>query len=321
MPVWNRAAYVGAAVQSVLAQTVTDLELVVVDGGSTDGTLAVLAQLAATDSRVRVATAPRGQTPQLNHALELATSERIAFLDSDDLWRPHALERLRAALDHRGPDVGWAYGRHRFFHDGSDPHDEAGWLPFEPGYQDGRVHGALLGGNFMARISVLIRRPALEAVGARFASDVGMATDWDLFLRLARRFEVVHVPEVVALARLHGGNMSHDVVGHHRSFVRILTAELARSSPSEVARLRIDRALARQQLGLARHLLEAGQLPEARDSMRAARRDGGRRVRVAAEVLLTLSRAPGGPALFRRLHPALLSLAGRVPWRPQRAPN
>src|SRR6185295_19937739 len=100
--------------------------------------------------------------------------------------------------------------------------------------------------NFIARIVVLVKREAFERAGPFFDDAVGYATDWDLFLRLARVSDVRHVPEVLALARMHGGNMSHDVISHHRSYVAVLEAARERcASAREASAIGLPRALAR----------------------------------------------------------------------------
>ena len=99
MPCYDAEAFVTDAVQSVLAQSFADLELLVADDGSTDGSLARLAPFAS-DARVRVLTLPHGGPGRARNAgLAAATGRLVAFLDADDRWEPGHLERLVAALD------------------------------------------------------------------------------------------------------------------------------------------------------------------------------------------------------------------------------
>src|SRR5215831_20796642 len=104
MSVRNGAPWVRAAVESALAQTTSDLEVIVIDDGSTDQTPALLATL--DDARLRVERQPpRGLTPSLNRALALARAPLLARLDADDLARPERLALQRAFFDAH-PDVG-----------------------------------------------------------------------------------------------------------------------------------------------------------------------------------------------------------------------
>ncbi len=109
MPVWNRGARVTDAVRSIQAQTFQDWELVVVDDGSTDDTLAVLRQLASSDPRIRVvANEHSGVCASRNSALEIARGDYVAFLDSDNQWRPHFLDSMLRAMHRDGIRAGYS---------------------------------------------------------------------------------------------------------------------------------------------------------------------------------------------------------------------
>jgi hypothetical protein len=102
MPVYNAAAYLPAAVGSILAQTVRDLELLVIDDGSSDDSLAVARRLAAADSRIRVEALPQnsGAASARNAGVAVARGRYLAFLDADDLALPHRLATQLAAIEH-----------------------------------------------------------------------------------------------------------------------------------------------------------------------------------------------------------------------------
>jgi len=105
MPAYNAAAYLGDAVESVLAQTLRDFELIVVDDGSTDGTAAIARRFAATDRRVRVVSRPNGGPANArNTAFGIARGRVVALLDSDDIMQPHCLATQIALLE-ANPDV------------------------------------------------------------------------------------------------------------------------------------------------------------------------------------------------------------------------
>ena len=103
MPAYNRAAFIGAALHSVVAQTLGDWECIVVDDGSTDGTCAVVREMAAKEPRIRlIEQANAGPGAARNKGAAAATGKYLAFLDSDDLWMPWALETYREALEKAG---------------------------------------------------------------------------------------------------------------------------------------------------------------------------------------------------------------------------
>ena len=106
MPAYNTSQWVSAAIHSALSQTMGDIEVLVVDDGSTDNTLAVATQVAAVDPRVRVMTqANAGPSAARNRAMRLAAGEFFALLDSDDEWAPEFLE-TQLGVFARTPSLG-----------------------------------------------------------------------------------------------------------------------------------------------------------------------------------------------------------------------
>ena len=105
MPAYNVAPYLSAAVESVLNQTFTDFELLVIDDGSTDATPAIAAEYAAKDNRIRILRQPNGGISSArNHGLRASSSPLIAILDSDDVWDPAYLE-VQVSILERRPDI------------------------------------------------------------------------------------------------------------------------------------------------------------------------------------------------------------------------
>lgn len=123
MPAYNAAGTIRLSVESVLAQTVSDWELIVIDDGSSDDTAEILAQMAARDRRIRFLQNERnsGASYTRNRAVALAEGEWIAFLDSDDLWHPQKLEKqLTLAAEH--PDMVICYTASSFINDDGNPY-------------------------------------------------------------------------------------------------------------------------------------------------------------------------------------------------------
>jgi glycosyltransferase involved in cell wall biosynthesis len=114
MPIYNAEATLRRSVESVLAQTHSELELLAVDDGSRDGSLAIISAYAAVDARVRVIRQPRngGVAAARNTGIEAASGTHMAFLDSDDWWHPRKLEVQLAHLHATGARIGYcAYQR------------------------------------------------------------------------------------------------------------------------------------------------------------------------------------------------------------------
>src|SRR5262245_5671997 len=106
MPAYNAEKYIGAAIESVIAQTYADWELIVVDDGSTDNTAKVVRQVAARESRIKYLFQENCRLGKArNTAIQNSGGPLIAFLDSDDLWLPQKLEKQQRAQKNTNTDV------------------------------------------------------------------------------------------------------------------------------------------------------------------------------------------------------------------------
>lgn len=196
VPAYNQAAYLHEALTSALQQTVTDLEIIVVDDGSTDGTRAVCEGLG--DARLRYLYQDNDRTMGLgarNQAMLEARGEWIALLDQDDRWAPDKLEKqLRRVADQ--PEVGAVFCRARFIDAaGNASGEQQGELP------EGDVFHALLGRNRYHAPTGMFRRALLPAIGLPHAW-VGLA-DHALWLAVSRRTQVAVVDELLVDYRVH----------------------------------------------------------------------------------------------------------------------
>ncbi|MFN8476083.1 MAG: glycosyltransferase [Anaerolineae bacterium] len=218
IPTYNRADLVGEAMQSVLCQTFSDLELVVVDDGSTDDTPGVLARIA--DPRIRVISqANQGISGALNAGMRAARGEYVIMLGSDDRFLPQCLARLTAAAA-RQPNAVVVYGRARGIDLAGGPLTLVTGAPLP--YPDRPLLSALYG-DFVATIAALIRRDTLDRVGYCDPNLKGNE-DWDLWIRLARVGKFVFVPEVLAEFRIHPGRFT---AAQHDKLAALLAGRLA----------------------------------------------------------------------------------------------
>ena len=193
IPTWNRAALVAEAAASVLAQSWRDLELLVVDDGSTDGTADRLARIG--DPRLRVIRQGNGGVARArNRGVAEARGDWIAFLDSDDLWRPEKLARQMAMMLPLPPRVG-------FCHTGIEIAGPVETVAHQAG-PSGRIFDAALLDNPVRAptSSGLVRREALAAIGG-FDPSLPAIEDWDWLQRLARLYDVAAVPDPLVVYR------------------------------------------------------------------------------------------------------------------------
>ncbi|MCM0611839.1 glycosyltransferase [Marinobacter sediminum] len=202
-PTYNRARFLPDAVASVLAQTYADLELIVVDDGSVDDTRKVLEPFLA-DGRVRYFYQEnQGQSHARNHALEQATGDFIAFLDSDDLWAPGKLERQLAVLQ-ANPDVDIVHGDEAMI-------DERGAVISLENMRrySGSITRYLLADNSVSITTALVRRRCFYEMGG-FDTSVGVADDYELWLRFSARYLFHYEPGIVASYRVMADQISSD---------------------------------------------------------------------------------------------------------------
>ena len=212
MPAYNHERYVGAALDSVLAQTHSNLEIVVVDDGSSDSTGALLDDYASrcvTHPLTVVHQANAGAHEAINHGLALARGEIIALMNSDDLYAPRRIERMLAALERRG--AGLAFSDTVFIDDEgaevelTDPYvkqlrksiAEASRAP-DLVYVLIYNNVAISTGNFV------FRRELPERIGGFCAMRV--CHDWDFLLAASGEAPLAFVDEPLYRYRLHGTN-------------------------------------------------------------------------------------------------------------------
>jgi glycosyltransferase involved in cell wall biosynthesis len=204
IPVFNGEKTLQETIESVLNQNWRDFELLIINDGSEDATLEIVARFK--DSRIKIFSYPNaGQSTSRNRGIGLATGEYISFIDADDLWTPDKLEAQLRALQ-ENPKAAVAYSW-------TDWIDESGQLLGQGSHntEQGKVFAKLLLNDFVANGSnALIRRQALTEVGG-FDASVTPAEDWDMWLRLAVHYEFVAVPYVQVFYRISPSSASFNV--------------------------------------------------------------------------------------------------------------
>ena len=205
MNVQNGAATLREALQSALAQTFTDWELIVWDDCSTDDSASIARSFA--DNRIQYVGAVEkvSLARARQSAIQLARGEWLAFLDQDDIWMPRKLEMQLTAA---GPSsVGLIYGRTVAFTSGGSQRDHDYLHEFGP-LPEGDIQTELVGrGCFIAMSSALVRRSAALAAGA-IPQFVRVTPDYFLYLSVCEKYEARAVQEVVCYYRMHAASMT-----------------------------------------------------------------------------------------------------------------
>ncbi|CUU05427.1 MAG: glycosyltransferase [Fimbriimonadales bacterium] len=205
IPSYNHAHYLPLALQSVFEQTYTDYEIVVVDDGSTDGSVALLESYG---ERIRLFTQQnRGTYATLNRLIAESRGQYLAILNSDDLWLPQKLEKQVAMLE-ANPRMGLVHTYGYFIDDAGNR------LPQNPlGYPWPRTTCLnpiedLVRYNRIVPSSAMIRRECFEKLGG-FREDLYGLGDWEMWLRIALHYEIGFIDEPLTLYRVHATNACH----------------------------------------------------------------------------------------------------------------
>lgn len=199
IPTYNRKEIVGDAIDSALAQTYDDIEVIVVDDGSNDGTEELIGQHGPRVDYYQLST-NRGANAARNIGVEQSSGEFIAFLDADDLWKPEKIERQVDVLIEAGDECG-------LVHTGIEITDFRGeQIDQRVPPQIDNVEKRLLLGNFVGTFSCsLLQRDIFHKVGLL---DEGLPSwqDWEFYLRVAEEFDFIGVPDTLTTKRAGRGD-------------------------------------------------------------------------------------------------------------------
>lgn len=230
IPAYNAQNTIKETIQSVLNQTFSDFEIIVINDGSTDETLNIVQTIS--DPRLKVFSyANAGPSISRNRGISNASGEFIAPLDSDDIWLPDKLEaQLNALRDYPQAAIAYSWIDHineqgNFLRKGTRNTDT------------GNVYAKLLLVNFIVTTSnPLIRRTALTEVG-EFNPNLKWADDRDMWIRLAARHEFVCVPAVHILYRQSSYSLSANIIRQCNGSITVLKTAFD-SAPTELQYLR-----------------------------------------------------------------------------------
>ena len=247
IPSFNHAAYIGAAVESVLAQTYPNIELIIVDDGSSDDSHDVISKYEEHPKiTVRLNSENAGQSAVINQALAIAKGEFVAFLPSDDWYLPRKTELQVQKLQSFNETVGVVYANgQRFFEDTGKTIDVK-----MPVYEGNIARLLLEKGNFIYPVTPLYRRSVFDHVRP---SDQFRTEGEAIHLRIALKYDYAHLDENVAVMRDHSRNigkaadiMIDELIRHREWYFSLPDLPQEIESLKEVSLLRIYRVKAMQ---------------------------------------------------------------------------
>jgi glycosyltransferase involved in cell wall biosynthesis len=264
VPAYNAGATIERTISSVLNQTYANLEVLVVDDGSTDETAILVQRLAGVDPRIRLLQkANGGVISARNHGIAHASGEFIAPIDADDLWHPEKIRKQVALMRECGARVGLIYTWAR----GIDEQDRV-FFDITPCWFRGDVYAALIMRNFVSSSAPLIRRHCVQEVGGYDASLTGRGAtrnaDFKFNLDIAERYDFDFIPEFLWGYRFLAGSMSTDIEAMLRSHEVVIRDARARHPELPKKLFRWARGHRRREWGLAHlgkgHLIEGVRL-------------------------------------------------------------
>ncbi len=211
MPAYNTASFIREAIDSVLSQDYSNKELIIIDDGSTDGTVEIIQEYG--DSVTLLTQHNQGSAVARNTGLDTARGEYVAFLDSDDVWLSGKLS-TQVAYMQNNPEIGMIYTRWHVWKPGSDGNftdPELFAEPFDSSSRadtiveegSGWLYNRLLFTSLLHTITVMARYDLIEKTG-RFDPDLKRGQDYDYWLRASRNTQIHQLDQVLALYRLHG---------------------------------------------------------------------------------------------------------------------
>jgi len=215
-PSYNQGEFIAETIESVLNQDYPDLEYIIMDGGSTDGTLDVLKKYG---DRINWVSEPdRGQSHAINKGLRLATGEVIAFLNSDDCYEPGALIKV-GRFFFNNPETYWLTGRCRII-DKQGKEIRRAITLYKNFWLSTRSYRALLVLDYISQPATFWRREVVDRIGL-FNETLNFSMDYDYSLRVGQHYKMWLLPDYLACFRIHGDSKSKYIVDHFATDLKI----------------------------------------------------------------------------------------------------
>ena len=194
-PAFNAAATILETIKSVQEQTFSDWGLIVVDDGSTDQTIQIVQSVP--DPKIKILKQKKqGAGAARNRGIRDASGAYIAFLDADDLWKPNKLTQQVTHMD-QDNTLGLIHTDFEMFYE--NPVLET-ITYFDRSPHTNEIYHEILTGCFVGCLTVMVRKEVLDDVGL-FDPELDVAQDWDLWIRILKKYKSLHLPESTAFYR------------------------------------------------------------------------------------------------------------------------
>jgi len=205
-PSYNQAAFIERTIQSVLEQNYPDLEYIVMDGGSTDGTVEILKKYS--DRIIWKSEKDHGQSDAINKGLKMATGDIVAYLNSDDTYEPGALQRV-AEFFKNNPDAEWAYGKCKIINE-NDREIRKPITAYKNLLSKKYSYKKLLAENFISQPAAFWKRQIHSEIGF-FDENEHFCMDYEFWLRIGQKYPAGVIDGYLANFRYHANSKSGGV--------------------------------------------------------------------------------------------------------------
>lgn len=230
MPAYNASSTIQETLQTILQQTYENWELVLIDDGSQDNTCELVALI--NDNRIHLYREEnKGSALARSQGTELAQGKYITFLDADDHWEPNKLEAQVELFQRLHPSVGMIHSNYVEF-------DHKGFYSPKPlRYCEklkisGKIYEDLLIHNFIGLLTVIVKKEVIDQVGVFDPIYTG-AEDWDLWLRIAKLYEVAYLPSPLARYRLNPHGQSKNYQTYEPGLWKVIEHHLLKANMSQ----------------------------------------------------------------------------------------
>jgi glycosyltransferase involved in cell wall biosynthesis len=222
IPAYNAEGYIKQTIDSALAQTYKNIEVIVIDDGSSDNTISVIEKFG---DKVNLFKQPNaGVSKARNHAISLAKGYWVAFIDADDIWEPKKLETQIKSLN----NARWSHTNSLYIGANQDGKTSRSELTKQYG---GDIFSKLIVNNFITTSTVLIERVLINEFNG-FDESLEALEDWKLWIEISKTTEIAYNPELLAKYRVYDGSTSRKarkVLPLHLKVITSVFGELPRS--------------------------------------------------------------------------------------------
>ncbi len=205
MPCWNTVEFIERSIRSVVEQNYTDIELIIQDGGSTDGSVEIIKSYSKKYPKIIkwVSQKDKGQADAINQGMKKATGEIMTYLNADDVYKPGALKKVAEYFE-KHPKKMWVYGKCDII----DGHDQEirGWVTaYKNFWLSNYSYATLLILNYISQMGCFWRKEAAEEIG-EFDVNQYLVLDYDYWLRLGKKYPAGVIQSYLASFRITDNN-------------------------------------------------------------------------------------------------------------------